>query len=92
MTTSTEYLDAAGTPESTAFQDCPAWPGATPPLHGRGWPQVSPPPANVHEWESSQPVIPPDQCTREPIVPVSSAQRKYINQQLRSNCHHADER
>jgi hypothetical protein len=52
-------LMEAEKPESTEPQLEPAWPPATPPLHGRGWPQGVELPPSAHETgceiENSQP-------------------------------------
>ncbi len=42
-TTSTECSTVDHTPESTPVQYLPAWPPASPPANGCGWPRVAPP-------------------------------------------------
>lgn len=69
VVTSTAHLDAVEMPESVDAQLCPGWPPATPPSHGRGWPQVEPPHPNDHvrtdDSESSQSA----QCSKVAIDP-----------------------
>src|SRR5260221_14150210 len=76
--------------ELAPVQPDPAWPRLAPPSHEHGWPRAATPPSNVHDWESAQPVIPPDQRTAGTTVQLSSSLRRCIDRVLRSNSPRAD--
>ena len=83
--TDAEHLDEVDNAESASLHEQAGFPCASPPWHEYGWPRVAPPSATCRDWEASQPVIPCFQCKVETIALLNLDQRKYIDQQLRSN-------
>ena len=75
--TAIAHLSEGGTRAPAPVQELPAHPPAEPPSREHGWAQAAEPPANLREWETAEPVIPPGQCRAEtipacPKLPIES--------------------